>query len=359
MDRAVSMNIDDRPSANTVNKSKTATPSLLGRWRSFRTRSGYSSDAFHINEKLPCGGSPPAESEEVSFFDTMEDSFHDELSIKICKDTVKHTLLDNMRMSAGDVKLLLDIENGTVEPSDIEKLMKGCTRTERNIVLLWVAFNKKYEFLDALDKLGIDLNFYLSGEGLTALHLSAFSGCIKSCKWFIQKHCNVNSMPESYSPLHCAVLGNCPETARLLLKSGANISDTVLHSAVRANSVDCVNLLIKGGADVNSIDSSGVSPLHIAADRRLSHCMKVFLDSSKIDVNLSTRDKENTALHLAAESGYIDCLIMLLDKGDVYKRQIIELGERHSNNIRVVSEIIEINNKRCKDNTAAIKELRV
>ena len=34
------------------------------------------------------------------------------------------------------------------------------------------------------------------------------------------------------------------------------------------------------------------------------------------------------------------------------------MDERHSNNIRVVSEKIEINNKRCEDNTAAIKELR-
>lgn len=322
LDRAVSMNIDDRPPADVNCKSKTATPSLMGRWRSFRIRSGfYNSDAFHVNEKLACGDSPPAESDEVSFFDTMEDSYHGELSIKICKDTIKHTLLDNMRMSAGDVKLLLDIENGTVDPSDIEKLMSGCTRIERNIVLLWSAFNKKHELLDALEKLGVDLNFSLSGEGLTALHLSAFSGCLKCCKWLIQKGCNVNSVPESYSPLHCAVLGNCPETARLLLKSGANISDTVLHSAVRANSVECVNLLIKGGADVNSIDSSGVSPLHIAADRRHSHCMKVFLESSKTDINLSTRDKENTALHLAAEGGYTDCLIMLLDKGaDFMKR---------------------------------------
>lgn len=315
VDRSVSMNFDDRPVANATGKSKTATPSLLGRWRSFRTRSVY------VNEKRPCGGSPPAESDEVSFFDTMEDSYHDELSIKICKDTIKHTLLDNMRMSAGDVRLLLDIENGSVNSSDIEKLMKGCTRTERNIVLLWAAFNKKHDLLDALDELGVDYKFYISGEGLTALHLSAFSGCIKSCKWFVQKGCNVNSIPESYSPLHCSVLGNCPETARFLLKSGANISDTVLHSAVLANSVDCVNLLIKGGADVNSIDSSGVSPLHIAADRRFSLCMKVFLDSNKVDINLLTRDKENTALHLAAEGGYTDCLIMLLDKGaDTMKR---------------------------------------
>ena len=34
------------------------------------------------------------------------------------------------------------------------------------------------------------------------------------------------------------------------------------------------------------------------------------------------------------------------------------MNERYSNNIRVVSEIIEINNKRYEDNTAAIKELR-
>ena len=40
------------------------------------------------------------------------------------------------------------------------------------------------------------------------------------------------------------------------------------------------------------------------------------------------------------------------------KQKIIEMDERHSNNIQLISEKIDVNNKRCEGNTAAIRELR-
>lgn len=310
LDRTVSMNIDDRPLYNDNNKSKSATPSLIGRWKSFRNKNG---DVKHelVNEKVfvefPLG-------EDTPVSDIIEDNYNDELSIRICKDTIRHTLLDNMRMSAGDVKILLDIENG-ISAEELQKLLQNCNKSEKHITFLWVAFLKKGELFDIFGKLGIDYNFNLPGEGLTALHLSAFSGCVKCVKWLIEAGANINLMPELYSPLHCAVLGNSVESTRYLLNNGAKLSDTVLHSAVRANAVDCLPLLLTENIDINCLDASGVSPLHIAADRRMSQCMKIFLQCSKIDVDLPTRDKLNTALHLAAEGGYTECVLMLLEKG--------------------------------------------
>lgn len=314
LDRAVSMNIDNRRPRSDV-KTKTISPSLMGRWKSFR-------NSFHDSKRLPFGDSPPAVDDVgMAFFET-EESISDELSIKICKDTVKNTILENMRiMSSRDVKILLDIDGGSLESNDLEGLFKSSSKTERNVCFLWCAFLKKFEYLEALWKLGVDLNFSLPGEGLAAIHLSAFSGCARCCRWLVQKGCNVNLMPESYTPLHCAVLGNSTETTVLLLKNGAELKDTVLHYAVRANAAECLALLVSQNVDINALDASGMSPLHIAADRRMEQCLKVLLSCSKIDINLETREKRNTALHLASEGGYADCVTMLVGKNAIVDKR--------------------------------------
>ncbi|XP_054270593.1 transient receptor potential channel pyrexia [Macrosteles quadrilineatus] len=313
LDRAVSMNTDNRPYHDL--KTKTVTPSLIGRWKSFR-----SSMHDSASERLPFGDSPPAtDSVGMVFFE--EENSHDELSIKICKDTIRHTILDNMRMVSRDVKILLDIENGHLGSNDLDPLTSKCTQIERNIIFLWCAFLKKLDLLEVLEKQGVDVNFTLPGEGLSCLHLSAFSGCARCTEWLIEKNCDINLMPESYTPLHCAVLGNSTETVKLLLKHRADLKDTVLHSAVRVNAVECLSLLVRQKlVDVNCLDSTGMSPLHIAADRRMEQCLKVLLDC-KIDVNLETKEKKNTALHLASEGGYADCVSMLISKGALVDKQ--------------------------------------
>uniref|UniRef100_A0A1B6F4A2 Ion transport domain-containing protein n=1 Tax=Cuerna arida TaxID=1464854 RepID=A0A1B6F4A2_9HEMI len=318
LDRAVSMNTDNRRSYNDI-KTKTISPSLMGRWMSFR-------NSQRNQERLSVGDSPPV-SDDVGlvFFETEDDDVytHDELSIKICKDTIRHTILDNMRMVSRDVKILLDIESTQLANNDLANLLKNSTKTERNIVFLWCAFLKKFDLLVAVEQLGVDLNFSILGEGLSAVHLSAFSGCVKCLRWLIQKGCDINLMPESYTPLHCAVLGNSVETTKLLLREGAELKDSVLHSAVRVNAVECLTLLINQNINVNSLDSSGMSPLHIAADRRMEQCLKILLDCEKINIDSETKDKRNTALHLASEGGYGDCVSMLLaKKATVDKRNI-------------------------------------
>lgn len=308
LDRAVSVNTDNRRTSNDQ-KRKTASPSFINRWKSLR-----SSQRGSRTQELPCGESPPAPDDVNLVLLETEENSHDELSIKICKDTIRHNILDNMRMVSRDVKLLLDIESGLVASNDLEFVLNKSSKVERNIIFLWCAFLKKLDLLEAIEKLGVDLNFSLHGEGLSALHLSGFSGCVRCCKWLIHKCCDVNLMPETLSPLHCAVLGNSTETTKLLLKHGAELRDTVLHSAVRANAVECLALLINQNIDINALDAFGMSPLHIAADRRMEYCLKLLLDCSKIDIDLETKDKKNTALHLASDGGYTDCVLMLINK---------------------------------------------
>ncbi|RZF41261.1 hypothetical protein LSTR_LSTR010489 [Laodelphax striatellus] len=316
LDRAVSMNIDDRCYKSS---SKLANPSLIGRWRSFRMKqpppNGLSSNILNL------GDSPPAE-DDVGFFESLDDnSIPDELSVKICKDSIRQSILDQMKISSGDVKLLLDIESGKTTPETIEPLLSHCSSLERNFTFLWCTFMKKHEMLEILNRYGIDLNYTLITEGLSAIHLSSFSGCLKCVRWLINRGCNVNHMPDTHTPLHCAVWGNSPETVRLLISNGAVIRETVMHYAVRANAHECLQILLDEGAEVNSLDLCGSAPLHIAADRRMSLCMKMLLNYSKLDVNIASREKGMTALHYAAEGGYLDCIQMLLAKNADYNKR--------------------------------------
>lgn len=269
--------------------------------------------------KLNAGNdSPPTMEDRIDYSD---DSFDDNviadvLSVKICKDSIRQSIIDQTRVLGGDVKLLFDIENNkSGGPEDLQEVFKGLERRERNLVLLWCAFMKRHDLLDILFGCDVDLNYTLVTEGLSAIHLSSFSGCVKCVKQLIAKGCNVNHMPDTHTPLHCAVWGNSPDTVRLLLNSGAEVGETVIHYAVRANAVECLQILLDRGVDVNTMDSCGTAPLHIAADRRMSMCMKMLLANSKLDPNIATRDKKMTALHYAAEGGYTECVQMLLAKG--------------------------------------------
>lgn len=120
--------------------------------------------------------------------------------------------------------------------------------------------------------------------------------------------------------------GNSPETAKLLINSGASIlintvkqncEETLLHCAVRANAIECVQLFIAEGANVNSLKPNGTNSIHLAADLGLSNCLKILLDSPNADPNtrICIREKESTALHLASDEGNVECVNLLLTKG--------------------------------------------
>ncbi|KAL1131891.1 hypothetical protein AAG570_011502 [Ranatra chinensis] len=199
--------------------------------------------------------------------------------------------------------------------------LKGTTQNEKNILLLWACFVKRSELLPTLYNLGARLDFTLPAENFAPLHLSSFTGCVKCVKWLIDQGCDVNFTLEQYSPLHYAVLGNSPEVVKILLSSGSELNDTVLHSAVRANAVECLHILLTKGAKPNILDSCGLSPLHMAADRGSVQILKILLDVKNIDINIPTKEKGNTALHFSAEGGNTECVLLLLNKGADYSKK--------------------------------------
>lgn len=274
-------------------------------------------------EYMEVGPSPPAES-APSMYDSFEEPSN-EFSIQMCSDTIRMSLMDYMRSSHGHVKLLENIEHGNIIADNVVNRFSEATQIEKNIAFLWAAFLKRWDILEGLLTSGAELNFH-DLNGMSAIHLSVFSGCLTSTSFLIASGIDVNYQPKCYTPLHCAAFGNEPETAKMLINNGAlitsstnkqNCEDSLLHYAVRANAVECVKLFIAEGADVNSLKPNGTNPIHLAADMGHAQCLQLLLDcpSANPNIRICIREKESTALHLAADEGNVECVNLLLAKG--------------------------------------------
>ncbi|KAK9882095.1 hypothetical protein WA026_018941 [Henosepilachna vigintioctopunctata] len=326
LDRSVSVN--QQAESFPLYKSHTCNSAMILRWR----RAGedpnamldeeYPSDDF---EYMECGPSPPSD-HAPHIYESFEEfsSTTNELTVQICHDTIKMNLVEHMKLSSGRNQLLEDIEVKKTTQDNLVATFMGATKLEINISFLWAAFMSRWDLLDGFISLGASKLYYEPNQGLSALHLAAFSGCIPGTQYLIAKGCDVNALFKCYTPLHCAAFGDSPDTSMILLNNGAkvqgltnspsNSNESVLHCAVRANAIGCVRLFTAEGADVGQVEYCGMSPIHLAADLGHSQCLKILLEAKGNNVNAATKDKHLTALHLAAEGGYLDCIEVLLDK---------------------------------------------
>uniref|UniRef100_A0A182WTJ0 Ion transport domain-containing protein n=1 Tax=Anopheles quadriannulatus TaxID=34691 RepID=A0A182WTJ0_ANOQN len=274
-------------------------------------------------EYMKIGPSPPAESAPI-IFDSYEES-SPEFGFELSSDSIRTALIEQLRLASGRAHLLDSIEQGNMVASNVGEFFGGASKTEKNICFLWAAFAKRWDLLDALMEHGSELAFH-DTNGFTALHLSAFSGCLNCASVLVAKGIDVNLQPKAYTPLQCAAFGNAAHTALLLLSKGARLDlctrrpggeETLLHCAVRANALDCVRLFIAEGMDVNSIKPSGMNAIHLAADLGHVECLRVLLAAPGADPNIriGIREKESTALHLAADEGNAACVALLLEQG--------------------------------------------
>uniref|UniRef100_A0A1A9V0E9 ANK_REP_REGION domain-containing protein n=1 Tax=Glossina austeni TaxID=7395 RepID=A0A1A9V0E9_GLOAU len=303
---------------------KSIPPNLMVRWRN-------NTDAM-IEAQYPtpgefeymeCGPSPPAES-APSMYDSFEEPTS-ELSVQICNDTLRISLIDQMKNAAGRIRYFEDIEQGNVIAESTKTHFESSSKIEKNLCFLWSAFLKRWDLLQSFLDIGAELNFY-DQNGITALHLGAFSNCLSTLSCLVGKGMNVNFQPKCYTPLHCAAFGNSAEAAKFLINNGAhtsidtnkpNCEESLLHCAVRANALECLQIFIDEGADVNSLKPNGTNAIHLSADLGNAQCLEALLKAPGADPNvrICIREKESTALHLAADEGNVECVNLLLVKG--------------------------------------------
>jgi ankyrin repeat protein len=126
--------------------------------------------------------------------------------------------------------------------------------------------------------------------GNTPLHLAAFEGHLEICKWYINNKGEVNNAD--------------------------NDGWTALHYAVKAGQVEVFKYLLENGANVYLKEHlHGQTALHIAAEFGFLKICKMIVDLYKgIDIN--TKDNEGkTATHLAVEASKLKAVRLLFDKG--------------------------------------------
>lgn len=293
-------------------------------WQSQNKISGETLDGgFNRFEFIDCG--TPPEEEAPDILRSLEIPVSPSITEQLCISTIRAHLLEHMSTVSVRLQLLIDIESKKTVLENLEASFKDTSKQEINIAFLWAAFLKRWDLLEGFIRLGADLNYHEPKQGLGVLHLVAFSNCIPGTQFVISQGCDVNALYKCYAPLHCAAFGDSPDTAMILLHNGANVQaltntrynskESVLHCAVRANSIACIRLFSHEGGDVGQVEYAGISPVHLAADLGRTQCLKILLEVKGVNVNAKTKDKEQTALHLAAENSHIECIEVLLKKG--------------------------------------------
>ncbi|KAJ0111144.1 hypothetical protein Patl1_01128 [Pistacia atlantica] len=126
------------------------------------------------------------------------------------------------------------------------------------------------------------------------------------------------------SMISLAVKRGHSDVVKLLIASGCKASDSivhVLHDAAAMNRVDLMEVLISAFGntiDVNSVDSSGRTPIHIAASK--GHAQVIQFCASLAEAQTVVFDKTgSTPLHLAAENGHLEAVKCLLDCSEYVK----------------------------------------
>ncbi|WP_257295167.1 ankyrin repeat domain-containing protein [Endozoicomonas sp. YOMI1] len=89
-----------------------------------------------------------------------------------------------------------------------------------------------------------------------------------------------------------------------------------LAVAIIYGHTDCVQALIDSHADANTTDKKGRTPLHIAAAKSRTKCLKKLIKTGGVNINIA--DKFGwTALHLAARYASAETVMALLGAGGI------------------------------------------
>jgi glycerophosphodiester phosphodiesterase len=182
--------------------------------------------------------------------------------------------------------------------------------------------------------------------GRLPLHYAAQFGFVVLCEIIMSKmqawsQFNVGSGidgpdwqdKEGNAPLHLAVLGGHPLTTQALLRGedwrggGGAIAQTrravskssvVLAIAAKSNYTAIVKMLVKAGVDINWQNETGETALHIAARFGHVQCSKILLEGSpeqKANMELTEKSFAWTPLHIAAVDGHLPVAQLLAEAG--------------------------------------------
>lgn len=182
--------------------------------------------------------------------------------------------------------------------------------------------------------------------GRMPLHYAAQYGFVIICKIIITRMQAWNQFEVSngidapfwqdvdgYAPLHLSVIGGHPDTTRTLLEAEdwrgsydkkaavrkhMSKSGEVLALAVEANFTIIVKLLVEAGVDLDHQDDQGETALHVAARSGHVECASTLLDgdgSQKANTEIAEKTYGWTPIFIACVEGRIGIVHLLIDSG--------------------------------------------
>ncbi len=173
-------------------------------------------------------------------------------------------------------------------------------------------------------------------QGCTPLHLAAEFGRTASIAMLLANQATVDEIDgDGKTALQIASEFNSLESVKLLLKQGANVNYiqdsnleyTALHYAAKHGNLEIIKVLLEAGAKADARTKAGYTALefailyghHECADHLIGHNLDLATQLSHDGLPL---------LSVAAGSGYINCIRVLLSRGaDV---NALSSGEAHS-----------------------------
>ncbi|KAI1610731.1 Glycerophosphoryl diester phosphodiesterase family-domain-containing protein [Exophiala viscosa] len=135
---------------------------------------------------------------------------------------------------------------------------------------------------------------------------------------------------EGWAPLHLSAIGGHPLTTQALLAAEESVatnssirrksekSSAVLALATKANFIDIVRLLVNAGVDVNYQDEQGDTALHVAARFGRVECAKLLLEGSdiqKANTELCESTYGWTPLFISCVDGHLPIVELLIEHG--------------------------------------------
>jgi ankyrin repeat protein len=136
------------------------------------------------------------------------------------------------------------------------------------------------------------------------------------------RHADVNAaQPDGMTALHWAALNGDAKLVDVLVAAKAKVDPvtrlgeyTPLHLAAERGHGAVVTRLLTAGSNATAVTTTGVQPIHFAADAGSVESVRALLDKG-VDVNVKDATHGRTALIFAASKSRIDAMKLLISRG--------------------------------------------
>ncbi|XP_046335737.2 transient receptor potential cation channel subfamily A member 1 homolog isoform X1 [Haliotis rufescens] len=249
------------------------------------------------------------------------------------------------------VKMLFEIAEKNPEKNVTELLVKD-QDVEGSTCLHLAVENGHSEITHLCVQKGANVNQSRS-DGLFPLHLAVVSGKIDIIRHLVDKGAIIDASNDMQTtPLHKAAQFNRVRAARLLLRRGANIecldkdNDTPLLIAAMYGHVETVEMLVKKGADVDATNLKEKTAVYVAAEEGNLSVLQSLLSVPEMRNLINWGDRDgNTALHIAAQKKNLHVVkILLKNKASIHTKNELEESPLHMaakyGNVNTIREIV-------------------